>query len=142
MTITGNDVALRKLRHLKLSKMQRSACCPQEFRFLVQDRSVSYNQLASGHRQSVTPRFNSSQFVETQVCAVSTGRQCDEVCGYFSLPSSVDNLLWKGFLYLCGVLVAVMSVLRKIQRVGKRATKFQYTATYQSVVVECQRDKW
>lgn len=35
-----------------------------------------------------------------------------------------------------------MSVLRKIQRVGKRATKFQYTATYQSVVVECQRDKW
>ena len=35
-----------------------------------------------------------------------------------------------------------MSVLRKIQRVGKRATKFQYTATYQSVVVESLRDKW
>ena len=33
-------------------------------------------------------------------------------------------------------------MLRKIQRVGKRATKFQYTATYQSVVVECLRDKW
>lgn len=35
-----------------------------------------------------------------------------------------------------------MSMLRKIQRVGKRATKFQYTATYQSVVVESLRDKW
>jgi hypothetical protein len=32
-----------------------------------------------------------------------------------------------------------MSALRKIKRVGKKASKFQYTATYQSVVVECQR---
>ena len=118
--------------------MQWSACCPQEF--LVQG---SCNQLASGHRQSVTPRFYSPQFVfEKQVCTLSTGRQCDEICDYSSLLSAVGNLLWKGFLYLCGVLVAAMSVLRKIQRVGKRATKFQYTATYQSVVVECQRDKW
>lgn len=32
-----------------------------------------------------------------------------------------------------------MSALRKIKRVGKKASKFQFTATYQSVVVECQR---
>ena len=35
--------------------------------------------------------------------------------------------------------IRTMSALRKIKRVGKKASKFQYTATYQSVVIECQR---
>ena len=35
-----------------------------------------------------------------------------------------------------------MSALRKIKRVGKKATKFHYSATYQSVLVECHGEKW
>ena len=35
-----------------------------------------------------------------------------------------------------------MSAIRKIKRVGKKATKFQYSATYNSVVVECHSEKW
>jgi hypothetical protein len=35
-----------------------------------------------------------------------------------------------------------MAAIRKIKRVGKRATKFQYSVTYQSAVIECHNDKW
>lgn len=35
-----------------------------------------------------------------------------------------------------------MAAIRKIKRVGKRAFKFQYSATYQSAVIECQADRW
>lgn len=35
-----------------------------------------------------------------------------------------------------------MAAIRKIKRVGKRAFKFQYSATYQSAVIECQAERW
>ena len=34
------------------------------------------------------------------------------------------------------------TVMKKVKRAGKRASKYQYTANFQSVVVECVKEKW
>lgn len=62
----------------------------------------------------------------------------------FSCPTSGEFPVFRyHFLFPPALLHWAMAMLRKIQRVGKRASKFQYTATYQSVVVECTaKDNW
>ena len=34
------------------------------------------------------------------------------------------------------------TVMKKVKRAGKRASKYQFTANFQSIVVECVKEKW
>ena len=34
------------------------------------------------------------------------------------------------------------TVVKKVKRAGKRASKYQFTANFQSIVVECIKEKW
>ena len=34
------------------------------------------------------------------------------------------------------------TVVKKVKRAGKRASKYQFTANFQSIVVECVKEKW
>lgn len=40
------------------------------------------------------------------------------------------------------VAVIMATVVKKVKRAGKRASKYQFTANFQSVVVECLKEKW
>lgn len=63
---------------------------------------------------------------------------------------AVDSIWWKSCIFSVAVSFLfryfkqnspIMSVWKRLQRVGKRASKYQFTASYQELSVECTK-KW
>lgn len=57
-----------------------------------------------------------------------------------SRPKTTPTCLHRTVVLWCSNLEKM--ALRRMKRVGKKATKFQYSSTYQSIILECQDKKW